>query len=149
MLFILPIQIHLIQLLRKVCPSLYLVCADSSATAHCIFYQNPQLLDLLFIFTRNFKMIHFHFSQGNILTLSQVKLIPSRTHIFRVIAVNRVGQSEPSDPSSPCIAPGAPPAYSPTNATLSVIDSSTLQLAWDVSLVVTGFSSLKERIFSY
>ncbi|KAL7637345.1 UNVERIFIED_CONTAM: hypothetical protein RMT77_012071 [Armadillidium vulgare] len=61
----------------------------------------------------------------------RVKLTPGLTHVFRVIAINRVGPSVPSAASDPCTAAGAPPDNNPQNSSVKMIDSSTLRVTWN------------------
>ncbi|KAF2350175.1 Fibronectin type III [Trinorchestia longiramus] len=67
---------------------------------------------------------------GSDRTTAQVEVWPGREYRFRVVAVNRVGQSPPGSLLN-CTTPPAPPAINPHNVTLVDAGATSLVLNWE------------------
>ncbi|KAK4304075.1 hypothetical protein Pmani_023968 [Petrolisthes manimaculis] len=65
-------------------------------------------------------------------TYAEIDLSPGMNYSFRVMAVNSVGRSDPSDPTPECISPGLPPDHSPANLTITPSGPGQLTATWQV-----------------
>ena len=67
------------------------------------------------------------------MTLTVTNLIPFTTYRLRLIAVNVVGASEPSDATKEFQTIQAPPAHPPWNVTVRAMSANELRVRWIVS----------------